>query len=913
MTETDFVNLPFFVENGWIKRKCPICGRVFWTLDPSRKVCGDQPSEEYGFINKKVGINVDSLTTVRRKFIEFFEKNEHHHIRRYPVVARWRDDVYLVGASIYDFQPWVTEGLVDPPANPLVISQPSIRLTDVDNVGRTGRHLTGFEMMAHHVFNIGGKNIYWANETVEFAFKLFTEVYGIPPEEITFVFDMWSGGGNAGEDYEVIVRGLEVATLVFMHYKTADGELIPMENKIVDTGYGLERIYWLLTGKTSVYEAIFGEIIEFLRREAGLEPIPVDLKVALARRSGRLDFKKPLESMKVLEEISRELGMSVNEIRKILEPYESVYAIADHTRTLMWMIGDGIVPSNSGAGYLARLLIRRSIRYLKKLGLDIKLSELISRQIDLWRNDFPEYVELRDEILDIVDYEEEKYNETIKRGMKIVEDVIKRFKSKKYTEIPVDELIKLYESHGIPPDIVAERAIKEGLKVDFTGFYSKLAEMREKSSKAGEAKETLKIDPSIANRYLPTRKLYYENEKLYSFEAKVVGIEDNKYVVLDQTAFYPEGGGQLADTGVLKHPAGECSVVNVVKVGGVVLHECRGNLPKIGDTVKGYVDSERRQTLMRHHTATHVILGALRKVLGSHVWQAGAQKTLEYVRFDFTHHRPITREQWRMIEEIANRVVMENRRVHKMFVDRTQAEQKYGFSLYQGGVVPEKTLRVVEIEGWDAEACGGTHCDYTGEIGFIKIVNFDKIQDGVFRVIFKAGIPAVKYSQLIDDKILSIQKIVDATIDDVDRKVSVLSEKARRLEKELKKYELFRLEMMAREYAEKAVQVKGVNVIVVVTDDIAPRELALKIAQFTSNTVIAVANRRGVFALKVTDDIAGKMYDARELGKTVAEKLNGRGGGVVDLFQGRIQNIDDLKKVLIKVIEEFARRTGGTS
>lgn len=904
MSKTDFVNLPFFVENGWIKKKCPVCGRVFWTLDPERRVCGDQPCEEYRFIRQRIGVKPERISQVRKMFLNFFEKNGHTPIKRYPVVARWRDDVYLVGASIYDFQPWVTEGIADPPANPLTISQPSIRLTDVDNVGRTGRHLTGFEMMAHHVFNIGGKTVYWANETVEFAFRLFTEVYHIPPEEITFVFDMWSGGGNAGEDYEVLVRGLEVATLVFMHYRTIDRKLIPMENKIVDTGYGLERIYWLLTGSTSVYEATFSPIIEYLRKNAGLEPIPEDLKISLARRSGRLDYKKPAETEKVLQEIAAELGLDVSEIKRILEPYESIYAIVDHTRTLMWMIGDGIVPSNTGAGYLARLLIRRSMRYLRKLGLELDLAEIVAKQIDFWREDFPEYLELKDEILDIIDYEERKYEETIRRGIKTVDALIEKYSRKHARDIPVDELIKLYESHGIPPDIVAERASKANLRVDFMGFYSKLAEMREKASKTALVEESAKIDLSIATRYPATRKLFHENEKLYDFEATVIGIEKDKYLILDRTAFYPESGGQLPDKGVIRHPSGECRVENVIKAGNVILHECLGKLPKIGDRVKGIVDAERRQTLMRHHTATHVVLGSLRSVLGKHVWQAGAQKTLEYVRFDFTHHKPITREQWKRIEELANKVVMENRKVNKMFMDRTQAEQKYGFLLYQGGVVPEKVLRVVEIEGWDAEACGGTHCDFTGEIGLIKILRFDKIQDGVFRVIFKAGLPAIQYLQQVEDKVMEVQRTLKASIDDIDVKVKDLVERNRTLEKELKKLEDLKLTAEAEEAAKRYKEVKGIKVIALVSDKHSPRDFALRISRYLSKGVIMVVNKQGVFAIKVTDDIAGKKIDARDIGRNVAERLGGRGGGVADLYQGRILNIDRVEETLLEVVEE---------
>ncbi|MEM2790735.1 MAG: alanine--tRNA ligase-related protein, partial [Thermofilaceae archaeon] len=264
MGEEEFLHLPFFRENGFLLKKCKLCGKSFWTLNPEQDVCGDQPCTDYEFVGETLVSVFKEPRDVREAFLTFFEKEGHARINRYPVVARWRDDVYLVGASIYDFQPWVTEGVVEPPANPLVISQPSVRLTDLENVGRSGRHLTGFEMMAHHAFNIGDKTVYWADETVRYAFRVLTEVFKIPPEQISFKFDWWSGGGNAGEDYEVLVKGLEVATLVFMHYRVVGEKFVPMPNRIVDTGYGLERLLWLLKGTPTVYDAVFPSIIDQL-------------------------------------------------------------------------------------------------------------------------------------------------------------------------------------------------------------------------------------------------------------------------------------------------------------------------------------------------------------------------------------------------------------------------------------------------------------------------------------------------------------------------------------------------------------------------------------------------------------------------------------------------------------------------
>ena len=904
----ELLNLPFFTENGWIRKTCKVCGRQFWTLDPDREVCGDQPCEQYSFIKERVGTPVSSPREVREKFINFFSKHGHTPIRRYPVVARWREDVYLVGASIYDFQPWVTEGLVPPPANPLVISQPSIRLTDLENVGRTGRHLTGFEMMAHHAFNIGDLNVYWANETVEYAFKLFKEVYGVRPEEMTFIFDMWSGGGNAGEDYEVIVRGLEVATLVFMHYKVLDdGTLLPMKNRIVDTGYGLERIYWLLTGSYNAYEAVFQPFITWLRGLTGVEPPPEQLSLALARRSGALDFKKPVEAFRLLGEISSSLGMPLEELRRLLEPNEAIYALADHTRTIAWMIGDGIVPSNSGAGYLARLLIRRSLRLKMRLGLDIPLSELVAKQVELWAGDFPEHLEVLDEITDIIDYEESRFRETLARGQKALGELLGEYKSRGASELPVEEALKLYESLGIPPEVIAEQAAAEGLKVDITGFYARLAELRGRAQPQ-QAAIPLPVDPEALKGFPQTRALYYENEKLGRFRARVLGVLQGRYIVLDQTAFYPEGGGQLADHGYLVFDGGRCEVVGVFKVGGVIVHECSGALPPVGTEVEGVVDIERRLDLMRHHTATHILLGALRAVLGRHVWQAGAHKTPEYARFDFTHHKPITPEQARAIEELANKVVMENRRIVKRFMGRTEAEQKYGFTLYQGGAVPEPVLRVVEIEGWDAEACGGTHCDFTGEVGLIKIVSFDRIQDGVVRVVFKAGRQALRHVQETEESLRALCGSLEVPCEKALEKVQALKERVEQLEREVRRLreELARGGLPRKEFTARTAHGE-VRLVLVDSGDMLPRDAATAIGRSAARSIVVAFNQKGDIAVKVSDDIL-EHFDARELGRLICEKLSGKGGGVRDLFQGRLGSVTGLEEAVKELLGVLSAR-----
>lgn len=885
----EFLELPFFKERGFTLKKCRVCGKEFWTLDPEREVCGDQPCVDYEFIGKRGIAGFDKPADVREAFLSFFEREGHARVRRYPVVARWREDVYLVGASIYDFQPWVTEGIVEPPANPLVISQPSIRLTDVDNVGRSGRHLTGFEMMAHHAFNIRGKEVYWADETVEYAFRVLTEVFKIPSEEITFKFDWWSGGGNAGEDYEVLAKGLELATLVFMHYKVADdGRLVEMPNRIVDTGYGLERLLWFLKGAPTVYDAVFGNLVEELRARAGLAPLESDILEALARKSGKLDFKEPERAFTAFGEIARLLGMRPEELWELVSPYHSLYALLDHARSIMWMLGDGVVPSNVGAGYLARLLIRRALRHLWRLGLSVSLAEVVSMQIRAWASDFPEYVELEDEILDMVEHEESRYKETLSYGRKVVERVARDLKAKGVNTVPPDALLTLYESHGLPPEFVAEEASKLGLAVEVPpNFYSMLASRHEAGLKRLTQldEESLKLVEGLP----PTGKLYYENPRALEFEAKVLRVSGNA-VILDQTAFYPEGGGQPHDEGVLEWDGGSCHVIRVFKAGDVVVHVCEGTVPLEGVRVRGCVNGEKRFALMRNHTATHILLGAARRVLGKHVWQAGAQKGVEQSRLDITHHKRIELKELRAIEELANRVVMENKPVNVFFSDRTAAEMSYGFVLYQGGVVPEPMLRIVEIEGWDVEACGGIHCSRTGEVGLIKVVKVERIQDGVTRLIFKVGDAALRHVWQLEDALNDIAQELGVDVAEASKSVKELVKERDRLAKELSKVKEVLLEITASELASKAEEVAGVKLVVGVVESEDVRDLALRVAKRLQRAVVGLVSSRGDYAVKVDINLVKEGLDARRLSSEIAKRVGGRGGGAPDLVSGKVED-----------------------
>ncbi|MCX2819522.1 alanine--tRNA ligase [Haladaptatus sp. F3-133] len=754
--DEDEYRLDYFEDNGFVRKTCPGCGRGFWTRDASKESCGEPPCDEYSFIGNPPFEDEFTLEGMREEFLSFFEDSDHERVEPYPVDAsRWRDDVLLTQASIYDFQPLVTSGETPPPANPLCISQPCIRMQDIDNVGKTGRHTLAFEMMAHHAFNSRTDDgayegeVYWKEETVAYC-DGFLEHLGAPLDEVTYVESPWVGGGNAGPAFEVILRGAEVATLVFMdleldedgEYEMKDGKTYSkMDNYIVDTGYGLERFAWLSQGTPTVYEAIYPDMVDEILDAACIERADEEILADVARLAGKMDADEVDDLRAVRQQVAEDVGLSLDELDEILTPVENAFGVADHTRVLAYMLGDGIVPSNVGTGYLARLVLRRTVRLADEIGLDVPLEDLVDEQAKRlgYRN--------RDVIEDVVREEVEKYEETLERGGRLV-----RRKAEEYAgegSIPNDELVEMYDSHGIQPDTVAEIADQEGVDVDVPDdFYAQVADRHEERESAEKDDASTGVDDDLPE----TDLLFYDDVERTEFEAVVLNTyydeDDESYeIVLDQTRFYPEGGGQPPDTGVLEN--GEVAhVEDVQKRDGVVFHRTDKPLSK-GDVVRGQVDPDRRRALMRNHTATHTVIDAARRVLGDHVRQAGAQKGVESSRIDITHHKRLTDDDVREIERVANETVRDNVQVDDEWLDRHEAEEEHGFGLYQGGIPAGEEIRVVHVDD-DVQACGGTHVRRTGDIGYIKVRNTERIQDGVERIVFSAGDAAVEASQEVE-------------------------------------------------------------------------------------------------------------------------------------------------------------------
>ncbi len=858
---------------------------------------------------------------MREAFLSFFEHHGHTCIKPYPVVARWRDDIYLTNASIVDFQPYVTDGIAPPPANPLVVAQPCIRLVDITNTGPTfGRHLTIFEMGGHHAFNYPNKEVYWKDQTVRYHHKFVTEDLGVKSEEVIYKEDVWVGGGNAGPDLECVVRGLEVATLVFMQYKVINDDFVKLPIRTVDTGYGIDRYAWLSQGVPSCFHAVYGSLLDKIFEMTDLGAINRDLLMRVAELSGLLSLNKTASTLKARNRIAEIIGMEVEELDQFLLPIENVFEVADHAKCLSFVLSEGVVPSNIQEGYLARLLFRRIYRLLKMLGIADRLYDIINMQIDFWSKDYSHLKEMRNEIVEILAVEEEKFKDTIKRGRGLVNRIAEKTKTNGISEVPPETLTELYDSHGLPPEIVKQFAEDEGLRVDVPeNFYALIAQRHEQTTtRLREPKPVEMLETEVAN--LPgTEQLYYQDQYMREFEAEVIKVLGSEYVVLDKTCFYPEGGGQPPDTGHLSFNGEKVRVVDTQRVGKVVVHKVDGRVPREGCMVKGTIDWERRYSLMKNHTATHIINGAARRVLGQHVWQAGTQKEVDYSRLNISHYKRIELEEIHKIETLANRIILRNIPVQTSWMLRTEAEELYGFRLYQGGAVPGKEIRIVRSGDWEVEACGGTHVKTTGEIGFVKIIHSERVQDGVERLDYSVGMSALKPMQENEQVLWKLSEIMHAPIKKLDRTAEklvtelkeTLSEK-RRLIKEMAMRESASIEARPETRVQKSKGVKFVTRNFKETIDVDRMvQTANEMVKRDESTVTIFYGTDGKNArlmVMAGNKALKKGVDASEVIREASSIIGGGGGGRTNFAQGGGTVIEKLPEAVKKAREVLEKQ-----
>ncbi|MBU1204554.1 MAG: alanine--tRNA ligase [Nanoarchaeota archaeon] len=758
-------------EDGFVRKKCIKCEKYFWTTNKKRDFCGDTAcSGGFRFFKDNPCKEKLSFIEVWRKFSKMFKELGYTPIKRYPVVARWRSDMDFVIASIADFQPYVVSGEVSPPANPLVIPQFCLRFGDIDNVGITGSHMTCFNMIGQHMFVSPDK---WdQNKVFRHIKKWLNHGLGIPDSEITFHEDAWAGGGNFGPCMEFFSRGVELGNQVYMMYEQTETEPKELSLKVLDMGMGMERCAWFSQGTPTIYDASFPSVVKKLIEKTGIK-YNKEIMEKYVPYAGFLNVDEVDDINKAWKDVADKVGISVDELKKAILPMAALYSIAEHARGLLIALSDGALPSNVGGCYNLRMLARRSFSFIDKYKWDINLPDVCRWHAEELKSEFPELSKNLDAVEKILDVEKEKYENTKQKSGQIIQKLIRK-------EITEKKLLQLYDSQGIDPEIVSEKALKLGKIVEVPkNFYAMVSELHsEEKKEIAEKKENL--DLKDLNE---TKALYFDDYHKDKFKAKVLKIIGNN-IVLDKTIFYPSSGGQDHDTGSINNQ----KVIEVFKQGNIIIHVL-SEKPKFkeGDEVDGIINLNRRLQLAKHHTATHVINACARNVLGSHINQAGAKKTLEKAHLDITHYQSITNQELEKIEKLANKTIKDKIPINSSFMPRNEAEKKYGMNIYQGGAVPGKDIRIVEIKGLDVEACGGTHLKNTSEVGKIKILRAVKIQDGVVRIEFVAGERAKEEISRKQGTLDELSKILNVNEAQIPARVEELFTKWKKAKKALKK------------------------------------------------------------------------------------------------------------------------------
>jgi alanyl-tRNA synthetase len=862
-----YYKVKLFDEEGFKRKHCPNCGKFFWTLNEKQKVCPDPPCTAYGFIgNSPAGLKkVDYLKAL--KLIEkFFVKEGHTSYPSYPTVCRWFPGLYFNIASVIDVQRSVGGKTVfELPSNPMYVPQTCLRFNDIPNVGVSGRHTTSFIMLgqlAQH--DLKNKQGYWKDECVDIDWRLMTKVFKIPEEEISFVEDVWVGPNAFGYSLEFFVRGLELGNAVFTEFVGTLDSYKTMEPKLIDMGAGHERFVWLSNATPTLYDCSYGPVMKALKKHAEYDP---KLFSRYSKLAGTLnmDEVKNFENAKLA--VAKELGVPLEKLKEETGQLEALYAIADHTKTLLYAITDGQLPSNVGGGYNLRVVLRRAQSFIDEYKFPISLFEVCKSHAKYLKKHEPRLVENLDGLKEILDVEEKRFKETRGRAVRIIEGLVERKVS-----LNTEKLTELYESHGVTPELVREVAAAKGVKVEIPGeFYVKVTEKHVIEKPAEEKK----VDASGLS---PTRLLFYEDRLMKEFSARVLKLIDGKWAVLDQTCFFGRTGGQEPDHGTIEG----CRVHNVEKIGDVIVHQVESPTFQSGDMVKGKIDWPRREQIMRHHTATHLINGAARHVLGEHVWQCGAFKDIDKAHIDMTHHSAITEGQVEDIEKTANEIVKKGLMAKKHILPRTEAEQKFGFRIYQGGAIPNAELRILEIPGFDIEACGGTHEDSTSEVGEIMITRSDRIQDGVVRLTYVAGPAAEKEKAKIGSILAECEKVLGVPRQSLLKEAEKTFEKWKAARKKAEASAEKRSESLAKRLEPKIT--KG---FLAAKIDNADMKVLQEISKQLSRddrvlVLIGARDKAYVFVSSGPDT----KINAGRLASEICSDLGGNGGGTTAIGQG---------------------------
>ena len=872
---------------------------------------------------------------IREEFLQYFRDHGHEVVKSSSLVPKDDPTLLFTNAGMVQFKNLYL-GLEKGSYTRAASSQKCVRAggkhNDLDQVGYTNRHHTFFEMLGN--FSFGD---YFKEEAIDMAWELLTVRYGLPEEKLwvsiykdddeaykiwnekiglphdrIFRFgeedNFWSMGetGPCGPCSEIYIdqgpevgcgkptcevgcdcdRYLELWNLVFTQYdREPSGELIPLPKPNIDTGMGLERLAAVLQGVYSNYDSdLFSDIIRLIEEFAG---------------SQYGQDKK-------------------NDI--------SFRVIADHSRAVAFLIADGIMPSNEGRGYVLRRIIRRAIRYGQVLALKGPfLHRLTDKVVDVMGTDYPELAQSKRFIDEVVINEEKRFADTLFHGLSLLREGMEGLRSEKKPFIPGRLVFRLYDTFGFPPDLVEDIARDEGFKVDLEGFDQAMAEQRaasQRSWKGSGEEEIPEIYRRLDSRGLECQFSGYETLKA---QGRVISIlKDGEEVdsasrgeqveiVLDQSPFYGEAGGQVGDTGSIVDGSLSIEVVDTVRYPkNLIIHKGKitEGMISAGDDVEAIVDERRRRNIAHNHTATHLLQAALRDTLGEHVKQAGSYVGPERLRFDFTHFAQITPERLKEIEMMVNLNIQKNLPVETQILPRDEAFELGAIAIFEERYGDQ--VRVVTTgDGVSTELCGGAHVSSTGEIGVFLLVSEGAVAAGIRRIEAFTGEGAIREIQKETDNLKTISGLLKTTPDQLATKVKHLIGDQKHKEREI---ESLKARLATKQSEDMINTAQEINGITVVSQEVAganPKDLRefgdhLRDKLRSGIIVLGARGKSKVFLLcRVTPDLTDR-FNAGRIIEDLSVFVGGKGGGRKDMAQGGGTKVSELKKALAKVYDMIA-------
>lgn len=867
------------------------------------------------------------VNQLRKMFLEFFESKGHLAMKSFSLVPHNDKSLLLINSGMAPLKPYFT-GQEIPPRRRVTTCQKCIRTGDIENVGKTARHGTFFEMLGN--FSFGD---YFKNEAIEWSWEFLTEVVGLDPdrlypsiyEEDEEAFEIWNkkmgipaerifrfgkadnfwehGSGPCGPCSEIYYdrgekygcgspdctvgcecdRYMEIWNNVFTQFDNdGHGHYSELEQKNIDTGMGLERLASVVQDVDSIFD--------------------VDTLKALRDHICRL---------------------ADTEYGKDAQADISIRVITDHTRSVTFMISDGIMPSNEGRGYVLRRLLRRACRHGRLLGIEGSfIPELAQTVIEGSKDGYPELEEKKDFILKMIAKEEDQFNKTIDQGLGILAEMTAKMEAEQTTTLSGADAFKLYDTYGFPIDLTKEILEEKGMQVDEEGFHASM-EVQRKTARAARGETNYmgadvtvyeSIDPSITSTFVGYENLAWKSPitVLTSDTEIVEALSDGQRgtVFAEETPFYATSGGQEADTGIIRTAEGEFKVEDTVKLlGGKIGHVgvvVKGMI-KTGDQAELCVNAEKRALSARNHSATHLLQKALRTVLGTHVEQAGSSVNEDRLRFDFSHFSAMTAEELQKVEEIVNEQIVAGLPVKVENMPIEEARKTGAQALF--GEKYGDVVRVVNMGDYSIEFCGGTHVKNTNEIMAFKILSESGVAAGVRRIEALTSKGLIRYYDNLEKKLNEAAKVLKATPDNLAEKIAHLTAENKALHSEVESLKSKLAQDAMGDVMDQVQEIKGVKLLAAEVDGVdmnGLRDLGDQLKEKLGEGVVVLASGNdGKVSLMVTATDAAMKQGAHagNLVKAIAGLIGGGGGGRPNMAQAGGKNPAGIQEALKKAAE----------